>query len=108
MSRFATIALIAALLPFATAYADDTPNAGAAMPQETIAPPNCKKPIIMTKVRKADGDNDFNEKAEAYKDCMNAYANAQNDLAQKHADAAAAAVKAFNDFVKEVDAHKDN
>ena len=108
MKPLATIAFMAALLPFAAAFADDTPDAGAAVPQETIAPPSCKKPVIMTKVRKADGDTEFNEKAEAYKDCMNAYANAQNDLAQKHADAATAAVKAFNDFVKDVDAHKDN
>lgn len=93
---------VAALLVADAAFADTSTPAAT----ETIAPPDCKKPPIMNKIRKADSDDDFNEAAEAYKTCITAYVSTQNDLARKHTEAANAAVDSFNAFLKQVDEKK--
>ncbi len=72
-----------------------------AAPTETIAPPTCKKPLLTTRMRKADDDSDFNEKFETYQACIKTYANEQNKAGQKHIDAANAAVADFNAFVRQ-------
>jgi len=94
---------VAALLVADFAYADNSTAAAT----ENVAPPNCKKPTIKNKVRKADSEDDFNEAAEAYKTCIDEYVNTQNDLARKHTDAANAAVDTFNAFLKQVDEKKN-
>jgi hypothetical protein len=71
-------------------------------PQEPIAQPTCKKPLLTTRMRKADDDSDFNEKFAAYQSCIKAYAEEQNKLGQRHLEAANAAVAEFNAFVKQV------
>lgn len=108
MNRIATLAFVAALLPIATVSADDAPAAGGATAQETIPPPDCHKPPVITKMRKADDDSDFQERADAFKACINAYADAQSKLSQQHLAAANAAISQFNDFVKEVNARKQD
>lgn len=89
-------ALIAAPLaaPLA-AYADED-----TAPVETVAPPDCKKPVLPSKVRRADDPSEFTEKFEKYQKCVLAYADAQGKLAKAHQDAANAAINEFNAFVK--------
>jgi hypothetical protein len=98
------LAAAAAMLLSTTVLADDA-AAGSAV--DSMAPHSCKKPVILTKMRGADDDSIFDEKAETYKTCINDYVAAQGALAQKHTNNANAAINEFNDFVKEVKAHKD-
>ncbi|MDE0853855.1 MAG: hypothetical protein OSA97_05475 [Nevskia sp.] len=105
MSRIATIAFMAMLLPLSAAIADD---AAAPSAQETIPSPNCHKPVVVTKMRKADDDSEFQEKADAYKNCINAYVDAQTKLSQLHVAAANAAIAEFNAFVKAVNSHDND
>jgi len=102
------LAAAAAMLLSTTVLADDAAPAPAAGPAvDSLAPHSCKKPVILTKMRGADDDSVFDEKAETYKNCINDYVAAQSALAQKHTENANAAINQFNDFVKEVKAHKD-
>jgi len=102
---FAAFAL--ALLPNA-APADDSAAAASAPITDSLAPPQCKKPMAFNTVRKADDDSDFQERLDKYKNCITAYAAAQGELAQKHTEAANAAVADYNAFVKEMNANKQN
>jgi hypothetical protein len=76
---------------------------------ESVAPANCKRPTVMAnKIRKADDDSDFQERSEAYKKCINDYVAVQSAAAQKHQNAANAAIAEFNDFAKEANNAKSN
>jgi hypothetical protein len=92
------LAVAFALVPLAAGAEGAAP---AVTVQDSLAPPICKKPLLITKMRKADDDSDFSDKAEAYKNCINAYADVQHQLAQKHLDAGNAAIAEFNAFAKE-------
>jgi hypothetical protein len=74
---------------------------------DSLAPAGCKRPVVNTKIRKADDDTDFKERAETYKKCINDYVAVQSDLAQKHQNAANAAISDFNDFAKEANKRDD-
>ena len=99
MNRLALFIVALTLLPGTAVFADD-----AAAMQDSLAPPACKKPVLPSAVRKADDSSDFDAKYEAWDDCVKAYLATQNALAQKHIDAANAAVadaNAFRDRVNE-------
>jgi hypothetical protein len=68
----------------------------------TLAAPSCKKPVPHNTVRRADGDEDFTENFNKYQDCVKAYVEAQNKLANAHISAANAAVADLNAFVKDM------
>jgi len=101
MKPLIPIAFALALAPLA-ALADD-----AAAPADSLAPATCKKPVVSTKIRKADDDTDFQERSEAYRKCINDYVAVQSKLAQQHQDAANAAIADFNAFAKEAN-KRDN
>jgi len=96
MKPLIPIVFALALAPLA-ALADD-----AAAPADSLAPATCKRPPVITKMRKADDDSDFQERSEAYKKCVNDYVAVQADLSKRHQDAANAAIADFNAFAKEV------
>ncbi len=69
---------------------------------DSYAAPACKKPVMITNLRKADDTSEFNEKFNAYQECIKAYVDNQNKLANAHVTAANAAVEDANNFVKEI------
>jgi hypothetical protein len=77
-------------------------------PVDSLAPAACKRPAVSAKIRKADDDTDFQERAEAYKKCINDYVAMQSDLAQRHQNAANAAIADFNAFAKDVNTRESN
>jgi hypothetical protein len=93
-------AMLLLMLP-AAVLADAPQGAG-----EVVSPPDCRKPPVITKIRKADDDSDFESRADSYKTCINDYVAAQSDLAKKHTEAANAAINQYNDFVKLVNDKK--
>lgn len=95
MKKLIAVALFAAA-PMAVMAQDAAQDA-------TLAPPACKKPVLPTSnIRKADGNDDFNEKFQAYQDCIKVYVDTQNKLANAHISAANAAVNDANAYVKEL------
>lgn len=98
------LTLMAAALPLG-AIADNAAPAGD--PQDSMAPMTCKKPAFVSSLRKVDDDSDFQGKVQAYQECVQAYAGAQNKLAQMHASAANAAIGEFNAFIKEYNERQD-
>jgi len=100
-----TAAVLACLLiASVVALADDKP-AGSAV-HDSLAPPNCTKPSMPSSVRSADDTTEFDEKVDAYKDCITTYVSDQNALAKKHMDAANGAVNEYNDFTKVVNEYR--
>jgi hypothetical protein len=62
---------------------------------------------MANKIRnKAEVDVDFEQRAEDYKKCINDYVAVQSAAAQKHQNAANAAIAEFNDFAKEANTSK--
>ena len=96
MKKMMTAALFASVLPLAV-LADEPADAAA-------APPTCKKPALPSSVRRADDQSEFNEKFSAYQECIKAYVDTQNKLANLHINAANAAVTDANAFVTETNA----
>ena len=98
------LTLLIAALPLG-AFADDAAPAGD--PQDSLAPMTCKKPPLISSLRKIDDDSDFQTKFQMYDACVKAYAAAQNKLAQMHANMSNAAVTEYNEFIKEYNARQD-
>jgi hypothetical protein len=88
------------LAPMTATLADDA--AAPAATSEVPASNTCKKPLLPSKLRKADDTSDFQEKVDTYHACIKTYADLQGELAKKHVAAANAAIKELNDFVSEV------
>jgi hypothetical protein len=89
------------LAPISATLADDAaaPAATPATMDDSLAPPSCKKPVLPSKLRKADDTSDFQEKVDSYRECIKTYTQVQGALANKHIAAANGAVKDLNDFV---------
>jgi len=104
MKSLIPIVFALALAPLAALADDAAAAAPAAAPADTLGPPDCKKPVASVKIRMADDNSAFQEKLDAYKTCIEAYASAQSNLAQQHQTLSNKAISDFNDFVKEVNA----
>jgi hypothetical protein len=94
MKKLLACALLAAL-PIVAAAQD-------AAQDPTLAAPSCKKPVPKNTIRRADDDEDFGPNLVKYQDCIKAYVDSQNKLANAHISAANNAVADANAFLKDL------
>ncbi len=83
-------------------FAAFTTDAVFADATETVAGPACKKPVAPSALRKADDTSEFDDKFETYKSCVQDYAADQQKVAQKHVDAANAAINDLNAYIVQI------
>lgn len=89
--------------------------AAAAFAQTTAAPPlaaaravpNCTKPEQPGRLATNNQFKTFGSEVNAYRDCMQAFAKAQGDLAKLHAEIGNSAIKEYNDYILELNKTKD-
>ncbi len=78
------------------------PPAAAARPA-----PNCVKPEQPGRLATNNQFKTFGTEVNAYRDCMQAFAKAQGDLAKLHAEIGNSAIKEYNDYILELNKTKD-
>ena len=96
-----TLSVFLALSSFAT-IAQDTkvPEKAAAATVSTSVPKhNCARPDAPGKFESDGQQKLFVRQMDGYRDCLMAFRNDMNKLAQAHIDAANAAIDEFNSFV---------
>lgn len=106
MKRLLLTTLFLALSPLAVLA--DTPPPDTA-PAPVVAPSDCKKPTLAApKMTRDTGNHDMVADAQAYLDCVKAYATQEKAAALAHGSAANKAITDYNDFVKEYDEYQQS
>ena len=98
MNRLLIAAAVISLAPLA-ALADATPAAATAPAME------CTKPDLngtTSRMTRDTGTHNVQAEAQAYLDCLKAYAESEKAQAKVHGDAANKAINDYNGFVQEV------
>ena len=76
----------------------------------SVAPrpaPNCVKPEQPGRLATNNQFKTFGSEVNAYRDCMQAFAKTQGDLAKLHAEIGNSAIKEYNDYILELNKTKD-
>jgi hypothetical protein len=92
------IAVLAALSAVA-AFAQDKP---AEKNQSIVPKHNCVRPEAPAKFDNDGQQKIFVKQMDGYRDCLMAYRNDMNKIAQAHIDAANAAIEEFNSYVSSI------
>jgi hypothetical protein len=82
-----------------TSTAPPTQQAKPAVPKH-----NCPRPEAPNQFNTDEQQKAFVKQMDAYRDCLMAYRNEMNKIAQAHIDAANGAIEEFNSFVKTINA----
>ena len=93
-----------AVSAFAQTPAAAPPAAASVAPR---AAPNCAKPTEPGRLATNNQLKTFGTEVNAYRDCMQAFAKAQGDLAKLHAEIGNNAIKEYNDYILELNKKND-
>ncbi len=99
LERIRLFALTLGALTVMSAVAQDKP---AEKPQSTVPKHNCVRPDAPAKFENDGQQKIFVKQMDGYRDCLMAYRNDMNKVAQAHIDAANAAIEEFNSYVSSI------
>ncbi|MEP7207818.1 MAG: hypothetical protein ABI920_12835 [Casimicrobiaceae bacterium] len=94
-------------LALAVVAASSILGSGAAMAQETVTKPTCKRPEYPGKGGTEVQKRTFNKDIEVYAECIKKYVAEQQRLADDHIKAANSAASEYNTTVKQIQAEID-